>query len=145
MKIFIPENNLGNEGSHLWNMIKKMPDVRCYWQKNDRPGIHKGKDTADDYQCLFNVKLERGAVRFDSQFFTTSKGHNVNTMKGLAQGQLERFRYDYEEAKTVHGNPKMTITGKTGTSEQDDGAIAILMGAYWGRYATKDMSRLRDD
>jgi hypothetical protein len=125
-------------------MIKKMPDVRCYWQKNDRPGVFKGKETADDYQCLFNVKLERNAIRFDSEFFTTSKGHTKETMKGLAQGQLERFHYEYEEPKTVHGNPKMTITGKNGSAEQDDGAIAILMGAYWGRYAAKDMSRLRD-
>lgn len=129
----------------MWNMIKKMPDVRCYWQKNDRPGVHKGPETADEYQYIFNVKLQNQAIKFDSNFFTMSRGHTEKTMKGLAQKQLETFHYEYEDARTVHGKPKMTITGKNGAAEQDDGAIAILMGPYWGRYAAKDMNRLKTD
>lgn len=139
IKIIIIENNLGNEASHLWNMIKKRKDTRCFWEKNDRPGIWKGKDTADDYQYFFNVKLKKGAVRFDREFFTTSLKQTEATVKGILRGQIERFHYAYEEPKTVHQEKgRQTITGKMGSSEQDDLIIALLMGVFWGRIYLKN-------
>lgn len=143
IKVFIPENNLANEGSHMWNMLKKLPDMRCYWEKNDRPGVHKGKDTADDYQYMFNVKLKADAIRFDSEFFTTSRKHSVTSIKGVLRKQIEQFHFAYEEPKTVHQTKgKQTITGKVGTSEQDDLIIALLMGVFWGRIVLKNPKRL---
>jgi len=159
IKVFIPENNLGktklpderirswfvllaNEGSHMWNMIKKLPDLRCFWQKNDRPGIHKGKDTADEYQYIFNVKLKNDAVMFDSELFTTSRKHTLTSIRATLQEQMERFHYAYEEPNTIHQKGKQTITGKIGSSEQDDLMIAVLMGVFWGRVVLKDPRRI---
>ncbi len=138
MKIFIPENNLGNEGSHLWNMIKKRPDVRCYSTKNDRVGIHKGPETADEYQYMMNVKLKNDAIKFDSEFFTTSKKHTTKSIRATLRDQAERYHFAYEEPKTIHQNGKQTITGKGGPSEQDDLMIALLMGMFHGWAALKN-------
>lgn len=140
--MFIPENNLGNEGSHMWNMIKKLPDVRCYWQKNDRPGVHKGKDTADEYQYMFNVKLKNNAILFDYEFFTTSRKHSVASIKGLLRKQMETFHYAYEAPNSVHNKGRQTITGKMGAAEQDDLMIAVLMGVFWGWAVLKDPRRI---
>lgn len=134
-KIFIPENNLGNEGQTLWNMIKKMPDVRCYWQKDDRPGVYKGKDTAEIYQYTFNNKLSNNRVHFAAEFFTTSRDKTREQILGLAREQLEQFQFVYDPKTN-----KQTITGKH--CGNDDLAVALLMGPVWGRQVMKDPRKL---
>src|SRR4051812_38839281 len=72
LKIFICENNLGNESSTTAHMIRKRKDVRLYWEKSDKVGVRKDENTADEFQYLLNVKLRNDAILFDSEFFTTS-------------------------------------------------------------------------
>jgi len=143
LKILIIENNLGNEASHMWNMVKNNRTVKAYWQKEDKIGIHKGKNTADDYRHMFTVKLYNDAILFDMEFFTCSSKHGVQAIKAIAREQLERYHYEYEAAKTIHQHPKQTITGKLGATENDDLAIAILMGVYWPNIVLKDVRNLR--
>ena len=133
MKIFIPENNLANEGSHMWHMIKNRKDVRCYWEKSDVPGVRKDKDTADEFQYIINVKMRNNGIRFDNEFYTTSKGHTVQSMKGLFKQELQQYHYEYEEGKGRNGNGKLTITGKGGSGENDDLTIAFAMAVKHGR------------
>ena len=142
IKVFIPENNLANEASHMYNMIKNRPDVRCWSQKNDRIGVCKDKDTADEFQYLINVKLKNNALHFDDQFFTTSKKHTAESMKGELKGQMEKYHYEYEQAKTLHGKDKQTITGKGGTTDVDDLLIAYAMNLFWARIVLRDPRRI---
>lgn len=141
-KVFIPENNLGNEGNYMWNMVKNYSSIRAFWQKDNRVGVRKGPDTADDYQYTFNVKLKNNAIQFDDMFFTTSPQYTVSQIKALAREQLERYHFEYDEPKKTSQNGKQHITGKIGVKEQDDLAIAILMGPYWAHYALKNKARL---
>lgn len=141
LRVFVPENNLANEGSHMWNMIKGRANIKAYYQKEGVVGVYKGRTTADDYQYTFNVKLKGNAIWFDSQFFTRSPGHNTTSIKGLAREQLERYHVEYEEPKRPGGKAREIITGKTG-NEQDDLAIAVLMGPFWSRAIMKNESRL---
>ena len=141
-KIFIPESNLANEGSHMANMIKKRPDVRTYWEKETKIGVHKSHSVTDDYQYMFDSKLKNNSMFFDDEFFTTSKGKTVESVKGQAREELERYHYDYVEPKTVHGKGSLKITGKMGSTMNDDLAIAILMGPYWGRIVLRTLDRL---
>ena len=142
IKVFIPESNLANEASHMSNMISSMGDVRVYWQKNDRPGVLKTHHITNDYQFVFNSRLKSQSIWFDEQFFTTTPGKTEVQIKGMLREQLERYHYEYLEARTVHGNPRQTITGKMGSGMQDDLAIATLMAPYWGRIALRDLARL---
>lgn len=143
MKIFVPENNLANEGSHLWHMINKRPDTKVFWQKQDKIGVCKDKNTADEFQYIINVKMRNKAIRFSDNFFTNSKKHTIKSLKGEFRRQLETFHYEYEEPKTVHGNPRQTITGKMGPSSQDDLMIAFGMGVFWPRLILRDPRRLK--
>jgi hypothetical protein len=99
IKIFIPENNYGNEGSHMWNMIKKHPNTKVYRQKEGKDGVWKGPGIADDYQFTFNVKLKNQAIMFDNNFFTNSTDHNVESIKAQARQQLEQYHIELEEGK----------------------------------------------
>lgn len=141
-KIFVPESNLANEASHMTNMIQNFPDVKTYWQKQDRPGVHKSHNVTDDYQFLFDSCLKNDRIYFDHQFFTCTKGKTEKEMKGMLREQLERYHFEYEEAHNIYGRPRQTITGKMGSGMQDDLAIATLMGPYWGRIILRDDKKL---
>ena len=131
MKIFIPENNLGNEASTMWHMLRKRKDLRCYWQKNDKPGVIKDGDTADDFQYLLNVKMRNDSLVFDNEFYTTSKGHTAQSIKGLLKEELQRYHVEYGVTKT--GKESMKITGKGGEGEHDDLVIAFAMAVMYGK------------
>ena len=143
MKVFVPENNLANEGSWMWNLVKNRPNIRCYWQKDDRPGVHKGPHMGEIYQMFLNIKLKNNSIYFDEELFTTTPGQTVQSIKGSLREQLERYRFEFDEAKTFFGKAKQTVTGKQGVGGQDDLAIAVLM-SYWGFEHTKDVLRYLD-
>lgn len=142
-KIFVPECNLANEASHMANMVKKMPDVITYEHKPGVVGVLKTHTNTDEYVYWFDHRLrnETESLFFDYEFFTTTPGKTVKEIKGLAQEQLERYHIEYKEERDVYGKPKQVITGKMGPGMQDDLAIAILMGVYWGRVAIKNVRR----
>jgi hypothetical protein len=134
VKVFIPENNLGHEAAHMWNMIKKdaSSKLKAYYENGkDRIGIHKGKDTADQYRYTFDVKLHNDAILFSEHFFTVSRKHTISNIKGLAKEQLERCQFSFEEPKDEFGKAKYTITGKIG-GDQDDLSVAIQQAVYHG-------------
>lgn len=122
----------------MTNMIKKMRDVRGFWPKQDRVGVHKSHSVTDDQQYMFSSKLKNGTLFFDFDFFTTSRGKTMQSMRGMAREQLERYHIEFEEPTNNRSQPKQVITGKMGKGMQDDLAIAILMGPFWGRFALKN-------
>lgn len=135
IKIFVPENNLGNEATHMNSMLKRYGDVKTYWQKDDKPGINKSADLTDNYQYLFYSKLQSNDIVFDMDAFTTSTTMKFEDMKRLAREQLEHVHYEFDpKTKKIH------ITGKGGPDQQDDLSVAIQMAVYWGRVALRDKS-----
>jgi hypothetical protein len=142
-KVFIPENNYANEGSHMAHMVRNRTDVHVFWEKETKPGIQKVHESAEEYQYLFNVKAQNDCIRFDADCYTTSPGYTVESIKALARRQLEQCHIEFEEPKTLFGKGKQTITGKSGNRDQDDLSIAIQMGVYWGRRAMLDPRRIK--
>lgn len=140
-KIFIPENNYGNEGTTMWHMIAKRPDLKCYWQKNDRPGVRKHEKTADEFQYTINGKMYDSKCRFSSEFFTTSKKHTVTSIKAHFKTQLETYRYDFKEGKNG-AESKQKITGK-GLNANDDLVIAYGFNMIIGPVVPRDLSRIK--
>jgi hypothetical protein len=143
-KVFIPENNLGNEATHMHAMVSDMADVVTYYEKgkNQRPGVNKTLPITDDYQFLLGTKLHEHAVRFYTDYFTTSRRHTQESISGLLQEQMERYHYVYKEGNDDMSKGKYTITGKMGGDKQDDLLIALMMCVYWGRAALRDPRRL---
>ena len=131
MKIFIPENNLGNEASYMEDMLINREDVITFWQKNDRPGIRKGPGTADDYVHTTGEYLRTGRFTFSHDLFTTTKGRTPKQMKSELQEQLERYHVEIMLPNNEFGKIKRVVTGK-GCGIQDDLAISTLQCNYWG-------------
>lgn len=129
---FIPENNLGLEAAHLHTMMGEFKEVETYWQKPDRPGVHKDGKATRGYQYLMNNALSQRGVKFDADMFTISREQTVDSQKATLREQMERYHWEKKAAVDNFGKDRFAITAKMG-SLQDDLLIATLMVLYWGR------------
>ena len=136
MKIFIPENNLAFEAIHMRGMIGDRHDVKTFWQKQDRPGIHKGKDTADDYVASISDMMRTNQIRFSTDLFTTTAGYTSSSIKDELQGQVESVCVQIRQPHTEFEKIRRTIGGKGG-GNQDDLYIAFAQAVYWLNVARK--------
>jgi len=137
-KVFIPENNLGHEASHMQGMLLERPDCRnivTYYQKSDRPGVHKGPETADYYVAAINDALRIGKIHFSHDFFTTSRKETIQTIKVALQEEMQRFHVELRRAKTNFDKTRRVVTGKGGGGVQDDLFISFAQGYFWGKEA----------
>ena len=137
-KVFIPENNLGNEATHMNSMIKNLSDVQTYWQTEKRPGINKDNRKTVDYQFLLDTNLQVCAIGFDADCFTTGTRRSLEQTKLLLREQMERYHYEYDPTRD-----SQKLTGKMGEGKQDDLLIALMQGLYWGKASSRDPRRLR--
>lgn len=124
--VFIPENNLGLEASHLNTMVKGIAKVRTYWEK-DKPGICKTQRITNEYQFLTTHMIRECKIRFSTLLFTTSRDQNPRTIKSLLMDQTLRFHREMRPDGKI-----AALTGKQG-DKQDDLLIATMMSVYWGR------------
>ena len=134
IKIFIPENNLGFEANHMRGMIRNRPDLKTFWQKKNRPGILKGKDTADDYVAYISEMMRTNRIRFSKHLFTTTPGYTTETIKSELQGQIEQTHVEIQLPRTEFEKVKRTIGGKGG-GHQDDLYISFAQCLFFGRVA----------
>jgi hypothetical protein len=130
-KIFIPENNLGLEASHLHGVVQHFDDVKTYWQKPNRPGVVMTAESKSLYHkqmigCLYNRKL-----RFERDFFTVSKHITPEIIKTNTKEQFEMFHWVKKPAKDNLSKDRFALTGKMGT-KQDDCLISILQNYKYG-------------
>lgn len=140
-KIFIPENNLGLEASHLHTMVSEYNDIQTYWEK-DKPGICKTHQKTIDYTFLLNSMLCDKTIVLDRDLFTISKEQNPESIVNLLREQIERFHWEKKAATDSFGKDRWAITGKMGNDKQDDLLITTFMCAYFGRGIVLDPSRL---
>lgn len=129
-RIFIPENNLGNEGYHLTSMIQSQPNVQVYREK-DKPGFRKKAGTADDYQFMLNLMMQHSRFRFHRNLFTTSRDKTPYSIQMLLREQMERFHFEVEEGK------KTRVHGKA-AGKNDDLLIALMQAIFVGRAVWND-------
>jgi hypothetical protein len=122
IKVFIPENNLGLEHSHMERFVRHIPHLVTMREgKNGKPGVPKTKSITETLKNATESFLRNEQVRFASDCFTHTPGFDVDKMRGELIEQVNRMHYD--------DNNK--LTGKMGGGLQDDLAIAFMMQAYW--------------
>jgi len=141
-KIFIPENNLGLEASHLHTMVKRYNDVTTYWETPNKPGICKTHQKTIDYTFLLNSMLGDKTILLDRELFTISKEQSSDSISNLLREQIERFHWEKKAAGDSFGKDRWAITGKMGNDKQDDLLIAVFMALFFGRGITLDPSRI---
>lgn len=141
-KIFIPENNLGLEASHLHTMVKQYNDVTTYWETPNKPGICKTHQKTIDYMFLFNSMLSDKTIVLDKELFTISREQTPDTIVNLLREQVERYHWEKRAAADNFGKDRWAITGKMGGDKQDDLLISVFMSTTVGRGITMDPSRI---
>lgn len=109
-KIFIPENNLGLEASHLDSMISDLADVETFWETDKKPGICKGEKATRGYQFLMANSLAEGGVHFDRDIFTITREKTVQCMRDLLEEQLTRFHWSVRKAPDSFGKDKYKLS-----------------------------------
>ena len=141
LKIFIPENNLGLEASHLHTMVQQFKDVQTFWESPKKPGICKTHQKTIDYTFLLNSMLMDKNIAFEADLFTISKDMTPDSIRNLFREQVERFHWEKRDAKDSFSNDRWAITGKMG-DKQDDLLITVFMNAFFGKGIITDPSRL---
>lgn len=130
---FIPENNLGLEGSHLHHFVQELDNVYTFIEK-DRPGVRKTAKQTRDFPLIVQDYLLKGLIRFDTNLFTTSRNKSPEQLKNDLRSQLERVRVEVIEPNTPFKKRRIAISGKVG-KHQDDLYIVLAMCIYWGPIA----------
>lgn len=144
-KIFIPENNLGLEASHMDTLVRQFHNVFTFVEK-DRAGIHVGKGTKRDYQMFMVHSLYNHTLYHERDGFTTNRDKSAATIWGMARAQIERFHWEVKASHNeTFADPRVGITGKTSAQDengQDDLAIAMFMAPFWGQKHKTELERL---
>lgn len=122
----------------MHSMVKALPNVQTYWQRDDRPGVTKTHSSTMDYQFLLDTKLAHNGVRFDIDLFTTNRKEKLDSVKQNLRGQMERYHYEEQP-----GNKKVKLTGKMGGDMQDDLLIALMQCIYYGRACMRDPRQIQ--
>ena len=138
--IFIPENNLGLEASHLDTMVHDSARVQTHWEK-DKPGVCKTLAMTRNYQFVLNNVLFGSGIRFHDELFTSSRNQTPAGIKSLLQDQMLRYHWEKKPAHDHFQSDRHTMTGKQG-DKQDDLLIAVMMTIYFGRDIINNPRRL---
>jgi len=144
-KIFIPENNLGLEASHMDTLVRRFAGVESYWETEKRVGVRMTNDLKREYQMFMVHSLYNRSLYFERDVFTTHRGKSVETIIGMYRAQTERFHWEVKPGSTAAADPRVAMTGKTSAQDengQDDLLIAGVMSPYWGGKHKVDAARL---
>lgn len=136
LKIFVPENNYGMP-DHLENMVQHHGDVKTFYQKEGKPGVYKDQRMTNTYRWNMQMALCNNRICFSEDFFTTSPGKTVKSMKNFAQNQMETMQYINKDARDEFGKNRRKLTGKIG-GQQDDLLITLMQGYTWGSIICTD-------
>jgi hypothetical protein len=138
--IFIPEDNLGMESSHMDAMVNDLDNVTTYWD-GKHPGLHKTERVTREYQILMAQALATNSIRFDRSLFTVTREKTVQSMRDMLQEQMCRFQWLVKKPNNDYGEARVKLTGKIG-NQQDDLLIGLFMVLYGGRLVTCNPGRL---
>lgn len=128
--IFMCESNMGQEASHIYEMLRQTPNCKCI-SDSTRDGIlttHQRKE-------LYVLELQRYVVTQSLFFCTTASRVGVAMLKREMM-QFKRIVVDNPRARA-----KFFYTGKN--SGQDDTVMAVSMGLWWAMQTITKGSILR--
>lgn len=137
VKIFIPENNLGLEASHLHGLVQEFPDVVTFWQNDQRPGVVMTHESKNRYHKMMTTCLYQGKLVFERDLFTTSRNLTAKKILPTVREQFERYHWEVRQARDNYGKRALALTGKMG-SKNDDMCVALQMIYDYGFQLTTD-------
>ncbi len=139
---FVPENNLAMEAAHLDSMVRDIPGVNVFWEKESKAGVCKTEATTRDYQFLLQTALAADSLKFDEDLWTVTREKTPQCMLDMLQEQMLRLHWASKRATDEMGTDKHKLTGKIGT-KNDDLSIAVQMLLYWARIIIAKENRVQ--
>lgn len=116
--IFMCESNMGQEASHIYEMLSRTPNCECV-SDSKRDGIL----TTHERKELYILELQRYVMTESIYFCTTASTEGVDALK-REMIQFKRVVVDNPRVRA-----KFFYTGKQ--SGQDDTVMAVSMGLWW--------------
>lgn len=132
--------------------------MKTYWDKENKPGVHKGGHETRQYQFLMSNALAEKGLKFDSSLFTVTREKGTKDMLMMLEDQLQRFHWEKKKAADSFGKDRFALTGKVKQkknayckllpkktqvgSKNDDLLVCVMMLIYWGRIVIARPGRL---
>jgi len=134
--IFFPENNLGQEASHMAHMVKNERKVYTYYEKG-KAGVCTTHERKEKYtvNCLSYFNQE--AVHFIEDCVCANPYKDANErldqVKKEFRKQLLQFQKMVLQPAQAYQLAKVIYTGKVKEGMNDDIAMTLLFTTYWAQ------------
>ena len=134
--IFFPENNLGQEASHMAHMVKDERRVYTYYEKG-KAGVCTTHERKEKYTQSVLGYFNQEAVHFVTDTVCANPYKDANErldkVKKEFRKQLLQFQKMVLQPAQAYQMAKIIYTGKVKEGMNDDIAMTLLFTTYWAQ------------
>ena len=134
--IFFPENNLGQEASHMAHMVKDERRVYTYYEKG-KAGVCTTHERKEKYTVNVLQYFNQEAVHFVTDTICANPykdaNERLNQVKKEFKKQLLQFQKMVIQPAQQYQLAKIVYTGKIKEGQNDDIAMTLLFTTYWAQ------------
>jgi hypothetical protein len=134
--IFFPENNLGQEASHMQHMCKDIRKFYTYHEK-EKPGVCTTHERKEKYTVNTVQYFNQGAIHFDENFICANPFYSAETRTNRVQKELRKQLIQFQKVVVPAAQPyqlaKYFFTGKLKPGMNDDCVMTLLFTIYWAQ------------
>jgi hypothetical protein len=134
--IFFPENNLGQEASHMAHMVKDERKVYTYYEKG-KAGVCTTHERKEKYTVNCLQYFNQEAVHFINDTVCANPYRDANErleqVKKEFKKQLLQFQKMVIAPAQAYQLAKIVYTGKVKEGMKDDIAMTLLFTTYWAQ------------
>ena len=134
--IFFPENNLGQEASHMAHMVKDERRVYTYYEKG-KAGVCTTHERKEKYTVNVLQYFNQEAVHFITDTICANPYKDANERldkcKKEFRKQLLQFQKMVLQPAQAYQMAKIIYTGKIKEGMNDDIAMTLLFTTYWAQ------------
>ena len=134
--IFFPENNLGQEASHMAHMVKDERRVYTYYEKG-KAGVCTTHERKEKYTVNVLQYFNQEAVHFVTDTICANPYKDANERldkcKKEFRKQLLQFQKMVLQPAQAYQMAKIIYTGKIKEGMNDDIAMTLLFTTYWAQ------------
>lgn len=116
----------------------------CSWKKDEKQsiGVHTGNREKVAAVYCSDELFRHGMVMYWDKFFSCGFSEPGTTAKEFHAAQLKQLRLE-PSGSGKYDDPELVVTGKSG-NDQDDLAIATILGLMWAALFKFDPKTMRD-
>lgn len=134
--IFFPENNLGQEASHMAHMLSEERKVYTYYEKK-KAGVCTTHERKELYSVNCVQYFNQNAIHFGPQTICANPLQDAEKRLSIVKKELRKQLLQFQKLVISKAQPydlaKVVFTGKLKPGMNDDIIMTILFTAYWSQ------------